>query len=129
LSLSRAIRQRNDFEGAGVAAGRRSLASRRVPGHSTPAQRRPVRPPPQTPGRSGGLLPAGLAEALNSPAVSTSFACPYRTGGMPADVEWSSPTVERVCRSPHAHFTVAVAYSGWIRTSLGPRWTSVEPKS
>ena len=50
------------------------------------------------------------------PAVSTSFCLPVKNGWQLEQMSrWSSPTVERVCHVlPHAHRTVAVAYSGWI---------------
>jgi hypothetical protein len=50
------------------------------------------------------------------PAVSTSFCFPVKNGWQLEQISrWSSPIVERVCQVlPQAHFTVAVAYSGWM---------------
>jgi hypothetical protein len=50
------------------------------------------------------------------PAVSMSFCFPVKNGWQTLQMSvWISAIVERVWNElPHAHFTVAVAYSGWM---------------
>jgi hypothetical protein len=55
------------------------------------------------------------------PAVSTNFCFPVKNGWQTLQMSvWISAIVERVWNVfPHAHFTVAVAYSGWISAFIG----------
>lgn len=78
-------------------------------------------------GRAGECVSESIAETQlvfpyfcrkrsTRPAVSTSFCFPVKNGWQTLQMSvWISAMVERVWNVfPHAHFTVAVAYSGWI---------------
>ena len=62
------------------------------------------------------VFPYFCRKRSTRPAVSTSFCFPVKKGWQTLQMSvWISATVERVWNVlPHAHFTVAVAYSGWI---------------
>jgi hypothetical protein len=62
------------------------------------------------------VFPYFCRKRSTRPAVSTSFCLPVKNGWQTLQMSvWISAIVERVWNVlPHAHFTVAVAYSGWI---------------
>jgi hypothetical protein len=62
------------------------------------------------------VFPYFCRKRSTRPAVSTSFCLPVKNGWQTLQMSvWISAIVERVWNVlPHAHFTVAVAYSGWM---------------
>ena len=67
------------------------------------------------------FVPYFCRKRSTRPAVSTSFCLPVKNGWQTLQMSvWISATVERVWNVfPQAHFTVAVAYSGWISAFIG----------
>jgi hypothetical protein len=67
------------------------------------------------------VFPYFCRKRSTRPAVSISFCLPVKNGWQALQMSvWISAIVERVWNVfPHAHFTVAVAYSGWMSAFTG----------
>ena len=67
------------------------------------------------------VFPYFCRKRSTRPAVSMSFCLPVKNGWQTLQMSvWISAIVDRVWNVlPHAHFTVAVAYSGWISAFMG----------
>jgi hypothetical protein len=67
------------------------------------------------------VFPYFCRKRSTRPAVSTSFCFPVKNGWQTLQMSvWISAIVERVWNVlPQAHFTVAVAYSGWMSDFIG----------